>query len=570
MPSTYSNLKIQLMATGENNTTWGDVTNLNLGTAIEEAIVGSADVTFSSGNVTLTLTDSNTSQTARNVRLRCTGTTGGSTRNLVVPSIEKPYIIQNDCADSIVVKTAAGTGVTVPAGKTMWVVSDGINVVDVVTHLSGLTLSTALSVSSGGTGATTLTGYVKGNGTSALTASATIPTSDLSGSINVSNGGTGQTSYTDGQLLIGNSTGNTLTKATLTQGAGMTITNGAGSIALAVTNPLTDFASALGTASPNATVPIASLTATNGSYTDIDIALIPKGSGALTAHVADNFSIGGNKRGAHATDWQRVRTLASQVAFGGSSTISGGGFNSATGVYSTVSGGQSNTAGSTICTVGGGQSNTTNGTGSTIAGGYSNTANANYSTVAGGSSNTASANFSTVPGGANNTASGIYSIAVGYLATTRGIQSAMAHASGGFTTTAGQAQAGRYVVRASTTDATVTYATADGAVISSSNIAVMPNNSTYTFDIFVTARRTDLNGDNAGYRLTGVVSRDANAASTAIVGSVTKTVIAETSPAWDVDVFVSTSIGGFTVQVTGEAGEAIRWVAVINTVEVTA
>lgn len=145
MPSTYSNLKIQLMATGENNTTWGDTTNTNLGTALEEAIVGSADVTFASGNVTLTLTDTNTTQTARNMRLRCTGTTGGSTRNLVVPSIEKPYIVQNDCADSILVKTAAGTGVTVPAGKTMWVFSDGTNVVDVVTHLSSLSLGGTLT-----------------------------------------------------------------------------------------------------------------------------------------------------------------------------------------------------------------------------------------------------------------------------------------------------------------------------------------------------------------------------------------------------------------------------------------
>ena len=127
MPSTYSNLKIQLMATGENNTTWGDITNLNL-EANEDAVVGSADVTFSSANVTLTLTDANTPQTARNVRLRCVGVTGGLSRNLVVPSIEKPYIIQNDCADSIVVKTAAGTGVTVPPGRTMWVVSDGTNV----------------------------------------------------------------------------------------------------------------------------------------------------------------------------------------------------------------------------------------------------------------------------------------------------------------------------------------------------------------------------------------------------------------------------------------------------------
>ena len=155
MPSTYSNLKIQLMATGENNTTWGTVTNTNLGTALEEAIVGSTDVAFSSGNVTISLSDTNASQPARNMRLNCTGTTGGSTRNLVVPSIQKPYIVNNGCADSILVKTSAGSGVTVPAGKTMWVYSNGTDVVDVVTHLSSLSLTTALPIASGGTGANT-------------------------------------------------------------------------------------------------------------------------------------------------------------------------------------------------------------------------------------------------------------------------------------------------------------------------------------------------------------------------------------------------------------------------------
>jgi hypothetical protein len=55
----------------------------------------------------------------------------------------------------------------------------------------------------------------------------------VTGTLPVGNGGTGQTSYTDGQLLIGNTTGNTLTKATLTAGSGVTITNGAGSITIA-------------------------------------------------------------------------------------------------------------------------------------------------------------------------------------------------------------------------------------------------------------------------------------------------------------------------------------------------
>lgn len=148
MPSTYSNLKLQLMATGENLATWGNTTNVNLGTAIEEAIVGSADVTFASANVTLTLTDINTTQTARNLRLNLTGTTGGSTRNLVVPSIEKVYIVNNTCADSVVVKTAAGTGITVPAGKTTWVYNDGTNVGDVVTALSSLSVAGAVSAGS--------------------------------------------------------------------------------------------------------------------------------------------------------------------------------------------------------------------------------------------------------------------------------------------------------------------------------------------------------------------------------------------------------------------------------------
>jgi len=147
MASTYSSLKIQLMGTGENSGTWGTVTNLNLGTAIEEAITGSADVTFASGTVTLTLVDANSSQTARNLRLNLTGTSGGA-QDLIVPAIEKVYIVNNGCADAITVKNTTGTGIAVPAGKTMYVYNNGTNVVDAVTHLSSLTLTTPLANSS--------------------------------------------------------------------------------------------------------------------------------------------------------------------------------------------------------------------------------------------------------------------------------------------------------------------------------------------------------------------------------------------------------------------------------------
>jgi hypothetical protein len=62
------------------------------------------------------------------------------------------------------------------------------------------------------------------------------PLTNVTGTLAVANGGTGQTTYTNGQLLIGNTTGNTLTKATLTAGTGISITNGTGSISIAATN----------------------------------------------------------------------------------------------------------------------------------------------------------------------------------------------------------------------------------------------------------------------------------------------------------------------------------------------
>ena len=152
MPSTYSNLKIELIATGEQSGTWGTTTNTNLGTAIEEAITGSANVAFSSGDVTISLTNTNASQTARNLRLNLTGTSGGA-RILTVPAIEKQYIVNNGLADACTVKNSTGTGIAVPAGKTMVLFNDGTNVVESTSHLGSLTLGTDLAVADGGTGA---------------------------------------------------------------------------------------------------------------------------------------------------------------------------------------------------------------------------------------------------------------------------------------------------------------------------------------------------------------------------------------------------------------------------------
>jgi hypothetical protein len=153
MASTYSSLKIELIGNGEQSGTWGITTNTNLGTAIEEAITGRATADFpTDADLTLGYTDSNAAQTFRNLILNVTSS--GSltvTRNLIVPTIEKQYLIENNTTggQSIVVKTSAGTGVTVPNGRKVHVYADGTNVVvafDFVNLAGGTATLSALTV----------------------------------------------------------------------------------------------------------------------------------------------------------------------------------------------------------------------------------------------------------------------------------------------------------------------------------------------------------------------------------------------------------------------------------------
>ena len=148
MSSTYSSLKIELIGTGDQSGTWGTTTNTNLGTAIEEAITGTADVAFSSSDVTLTLTNTNSAQTARNLRLNLTGTSGGA-RNLTVPDIEKFYLIANGLADEVTVKNSTGTTYTIPAGTTGQVFSTGVGIKAGSSFFEGEILSSAAYILGG-------------------------------------------------------------------------------------------------------------------------------------------------------------------------------------------------------------------------------------------------------------------------------------------------------------------------------------------------------------------------------------------------------------------------------------
>jgi hypothetical protein len=178
MASTYSsNLKIELMSTGENSGTWGTTTNTNLGTALEQAVVGYGNPDFlSDANLTITITNTNAAQAARALVLNVTSSFGSlsTTRELVVPTIQKQYIVQNNTTggQSITVKTSAGTGITVPNGRKAHLYVDGTNVIQMFdfvdinggtidgTAIGGAAAAAAAFTTLTASGATTLNGAV--------------------------------------------------------------------------------------------------------------------------------------------------------------------------------------------------------------------------------------------------------------------------------------------------------------------------------------------------------------------------------------------------------------------------
>jgi hypothetical protein len=223
-------------------------------TAPDQTVVLTAGTGISTSGTYPNFTVTNTAPD-QTVSLTGAGTTSisGSYPNFTITS--------NDQFDGTVtsVALAAGTGISVSGGP---ITSSGTitvtnNAPDQTVSLTGagttiisgtypsftITSNDAFTgtvTSVGGTGTVnglTLTGTVTSSGSLTLggTLSVDLSTATVTGTLPVTRGGTGQTSYTDGELLIGNTTGNTLTKATLTAGSGISITNGSGSITIAAT-----------------------------------------------------------------------------------------------------------------------------------------------------------------------------------------------------------------------------------------------------------------------------------------------------------------------------------------------
>lgn len=330
---------------------------------------------------------------------------------------------------------------------------------------------------------------------------------------------------------------------------------------------LTNWTEAVSSASPNGTVPVVSLTATNAA-SNVDAVIAPKAQGALIAAVPDSSSVGGNKRGAYAVDLQLKRSAAANVASANYAFIGGGQNNQASGSECLVVGGSSNVANNSQDAVCGGGSNTASGGNSFVGGGSSNTASGQYSATAGGLGNTASGTTAFACGNFN-TANGQYSAAFGWKSITRSISGMIAHANG-ILSSPGDAQAGRYVFSTQTTNATPKALGTAFASASAGNTVVMPDNSTYDFVAYVVGR----NGTtaSASYKIEGTAKRGSGAGTVALVGTptVTSKGVDAGASGWAVAVVANTSLGSIDVQVTGAAATTVNWLARIDTVELIA
>ena len=145
MPSTYSpNLRIELIASGEQGNTWGGTTNNNLGTLIENAISGTVSIDSMPSN-TYTLTVLNgANDNARNMYIKVSSsTTLSAAGTIIAPAVSKMYVITNSSLGgfAVTLKTSASTGISIPNGATRTVFYDGTDFVDTVTATKSLLLN---------------------------------------------------------------------------------------------------------------------------------------------------------------------------------------------------------------------------------------------------------------------------------------------------------------------------------------------------------------------------------------------------------------------------------------------
>ena len=194
-------------------------------------------------------------------------------------------------------------------------------------------------------------------------------------------------------------------------------------------------------------------------------------------------------------------------------------------------------------------------------------ATANYGLAIGGG--TRASAIESVAIGRNANASGRNSFALGYLPLA--LQDGKyCYASGTFSS-ASDAQTGTFVLRSDTTDATSEALTTNNAAAGTTNQVILPNNSAYSFSGTIIARQQASAGSEyASWEIKGALLRDGSAATTVLGNGIKNKLYASAgASAWDVSLTADTTNGGLAITVTGAAATNIRWVATVNTSEVT-
>jgi len=278
---------------------------------------------------------------------------------------------------------------------------------------------------------------------------------------------------------------------------------------------------------------------------NVTVVLSPKGTGAVAADIADGTSAGGNDRGSNAIDLQSYRGAATEVA---------------SGQYSVVIG--TECTASALGAVAIGRQNTASQTNATAVG-YSNTVSGWYSTAF-GQLNTVSGD-NAVAAGRDNTADADHAIALGFKANTNGVEGKLAVAAG-IITGSKPAQAGIYVLRRQTTDATLTELTSDNGAASTDNQIVLADDTVFAITAVV-AGYDAAGTEQFGGRLFALFKRGTGAASVALVGAIMKDTI-ETDAGLDVTIAADTTNGAAAIKVTGKASTTIRWCATATVAEV--
>jgi hypothetical protein len=139
MPSSYTpSLRLVLPVTGELTGTWGDVANQGLTELVDASIAGTASITMSDANYTLSTADG-TADEARKMFVVAAGALTAA-RNIICPTASKLYFVANNTTGGFAVtfKTSAGTGVSIPNGAAMVLYCNGTNVINAITHFNTL------------------------------------------------------------------------------------------------------------------------------------------------------------------------------------------------------------------------------------------------------------------------------------------------------------------------------------------------------------------------------------------------------------------------------------------------